>query len=82
MTGSTAPVAVVTGVAQGIGRRRGQRMLAGSSSGTLVGHGLAVDEHLSAPHAPGLVALDGALQAAGAQRAGPAELLGQLQLTG
>jgi hypothetical protein len=65
-----------------LGWQRGQRMLAGTSPGTLERNGSAVDEHLPAPHPPGLAALLGALKAPGAQRAGPAELLGQLQLAG
>ena len=65
-----------------LGWERGQLVLAGTSPGTLERDGSAVDEHLPTPHAPGLAAVLGALEAPGPQRAGPAELLGQLQLAG
>jgi hypothetical protein len=83
----TSPAGVGSSAGLGLGGRklgweRGQLVLAGTSSGSLEGNGSAVDEHLPTPDAPGLAALLGALQAPGPQRAGPAELLGQLELSG
>jgi drug/metabolite transporter (DMT)-like permease len=65
-----------------LGWERGHGVLSRTSPGTLERNRSAVDEHLPTPDAPGLAALLGALKAPGAQRAGPAELLGQLQLAG
>src|SRR4029450_3337341 len=83
----TSPAGVGSSAGLGLGGRklgweRGQLVLAGTSPGSPERNGAGADEPLPPPDAPGLAALLGALKAPGPQRAGPAELLGQLQLAG
>jgi hypothetical protein len=57
-------------------------VLAGTPAWPLVGHGAALDEHLSAPDSPWLPALLGTGETGCAEWAWTTEELGLLQLTG
>jgi hypothetical protein len=54
--------------------------LAGPATGALAGDDHSLQEQLSSPHPPRLAALDGAGEALGADRAGAAERLGELDV--